>query len=153
MVLSHQWISDHFATSPVTSVPFSFLYNGKSSAEFLRTWNVERRFRKIDDAKTERITTHTDPATGLVLTCCSIEYNDFPIVEWTLYFKNTVAVNTPIIEDIQILNAAFVRPINGEFTLHYNKGDLCATDTYLYQRIPIAHGPTREKPAFVSGPR
>ncbi len=127
---SSQWFTDYFAASPVVSVPFSFVYDGKSSADFLKTWKAETRVRKLDEVKTERVATYTDPGTGLILTCRAIRYSDYPTVEWTLYFKNSGTADTPIIENIQALDAAFTCPVDGEFTLHYNKGDLCAADSF-----------------------
>ena len=37
----------------------------------------------------------------------AVEYRDFPTVEWTLYFKNTGTADTPILADIQALDATF----------------------------------------------
>jgi len=51
-----------------------------------------------------------------------VVYHDFPTVEWTLYFKNTGTQDTPILEDIQALDARFERNAEGEFVLHHSKG-------------------------------
>ena len=61
--------------------PFSFSYGGKPSGELLKTWPVERAERRLDDTRTERIVTWTDPATGLQVRCLAVEYSDFPTVE------------------------------------------------------------------------
>jgi alpha-galactosidase len=109
---------------------FSFTYGGKPSAELLKTWEVTRVTRELDGKRTERTLTFTDPKTGLTVRCVGVEYRDFPTVEWTLHFKNTGTADTPIIADIQAIDAAFVRTGDGEFTLHYIKGDTCATDSF-----------------------
>ncbi len=52
----------------------------------------------------------------------AIVYRDFPVVEWTVYFKNTGAKPTPILESIQALDTQLERSAEGEFILHHNKG-------------------------------
>jgi len=101
--------------------PFSFVYNGKPSSEFLGTWKVDRKTKKIDEHRTGRTITYTDPAGRLSVRCEAIEYDDFPTVEWTLYFRNTGAADTPIIENIQSLDVRWQRGA-GEFLLHHNIG-------------------------------
>ncbi len=68
--------------------PFTFLLEGKSSAEFLNTWKVERSRRELDANRTEHLATYSDPKTGLEARCRALEYRDFPTVEWTVYLKN-----------------------------------------------------------------
>ncbi|MBN2296534.1 MAG: hypothetical protein JXM70_29165, partial [Pirellulales bacterium] len=96
-----QWFEAQF-THP--SPPFSFFYDGKSSAELLKTWKCENTEKKLDDNRTQHTLTWTDTKTGLEVRCVAVKYNDFPIVEWTIYFKNTGNVDTPIIKDIQALD-------------------------------------------------
>jgi alpha-galactosidase len=115
---------------PAAEPPFSFKYGGKPSTEFIKTWKVEHRSRRLNDAASERTVTYEDAATGIVLTCRAIQYHAFPTVEWVLSLKNTGAADTPIIADIQALDASFVRSVDGEFTLHSIKGDACTPDSY-----------------------
>jgi alpha-galactosidase len=51
-------------------------------------------------------------------------------VEWTLHFRNTGKTDTPILSDIQALDATFYRSDDGEFALHYNTGDNCSPESY-----------------------
>lgn len=125
-----QWMTAHFDDTKGAEPFFSFTYGGKSSAELLKTWKLERATKKIDDKRTEHTLTYTDPTTGLVLRCVGVEYSDFPTVEWTLYFKNTGTADTPIIADIQAIDANFVRSGDAEFKLHRTKGDTTAIDSY-----------------------
>ena len=130
---SRQWIAARFETGrePKDIEPFfSFTYGGKPSAELLKTWKLERATRTIDDKRSEHTLTYTDPKTGLVVQCVGVEYSDFPTVEWTLHFKNAGTADTPIIADIQAIDASFVRSPQGEFTLHYIKGDTTTPDSY-----------------------
>jgi alpha-galactosidase len=84
--------------------PFSFTYGGKSSHDFLPEWQVLETSKVLDAKRTEYMTTYIDPVTKLSVRCVTVEYNDFPVIEWTLHFKNTGSTNTPIIENIQPLN-------------------------------------------------
>ena len=122
---------------------FSFRCNGKSSAELLKTWECQRSNRRLDDQRTEFTIVHADLATGLTLRLVGVEYRDFPVVEWTLYLKNTGDHDTPIIEDIQALDLRLEREADGEFVLHGIKGDFCTADSYEPYRVEL--GPNAMK--------
>ena len=94
-----------FLTDPV----FSFIYNEKDSAELLGTWKRHRESRGLDAHRTQRTLTWTDSKTGLEVRKVGIEYDDFPAVEWTVYFKNTGSANTPILKNIQALDVILER--------------------------------------------
>ena len=115
-----------YATEP----QFSFTYGGKSSAELLKSWPMERQVRKLDDERTEYTLTYNDPRTGLVLRSVGVEYRDYPTVEWTLYFENTGAADTPILENIQALDTRLERNGEGEFVLHHSKGSQAEPNDY-----------------------
>ncbi len=102
--------------------PFSFTYDGKSSAELLKTWGTNRSSRKLDQHRTEHTLVYTDPKSALTLRCVVIEYHDFPTVEWTLYFKNNGTTDTAILESVQALDVQLDRGSTGEFLLHHNVG-------------------------------
>jgi len=126
---------DERRTAPSVAPPFSFTYGGRSSAELLPTWKEERSERALDDRRLERVVTYTDPETGLVLRCVAIEYADFPVVEWTLYAKNTGDADTPILEDLQALDWTVERwgfpPAPGcEYRLHHFTGTPCTPEDY-----------------------
>ncbi|MGA7702155.1 MAG: alpha-galactosidase [Thermoguttaceae bacterium] len=102
--------------------PFSFTYNGRPSAEFLATWQVDRKSTKLDNHRTAHTVVYRDPAGGLSLRCEAVAYDDYPTVEWTLYFKNNAAAVTPIIENIQSLDVRWQRGPDKEYLLHHNIG-------------------------------
>ena len=122
--------------------PFSFTYGGRPSSELLPTWRLERAERKLDDQRTERTLTYTDPQTGLVVRCVGIEYHDFPTVEWTLYFRNTGAADTPILEGLQALDLGLQRGHYGELTLHHAVGSPCQVNDYQPLASPLPPGST-----------
>ena len=123
--------------------PFSFIYRDARSADFLSSWKFESRTQELDASRVEYARTWTDAATGLQVRCITVEYRDFPAVEWTVYFKNTGANDTPILENIQGLDASFERGAKGEFILHGIKGDFCTADSYEPYQHTLVPGLTK----------
>ncbi len=117
--------------------PFSFVYDGKPSSQFLGSWKVERASKRLDKQRTQHTLAYTDPKSGLVVRAGGIEYHDFPTVEWTLYFKNSGKAATPIIEKIQALDVRFTRGHYGEFLLHHAVGSPCRPDDYGPLETPL----------------
>ncbi len=104
--------------------PFSFTYGGKSSDELLPTWRMEEQTEKLDANRTKVTRVYTDPATGLRLRWEVVRFSDFPALEWILFFENTGAKDTPIVEDVQSLNLTFRSPLSDAvpFRLHRANG-------------------------------
>lgn len=126
--MARRWTSKAFDEGG--EPPFSFLYGGRSSSEFLPTCKLERAQGQLGANRTERILTYTDTRTGLSIRCVVVEYRDFPTVEWTLHFKNNGTQDTPILSDIRAMDVPFERASEGEFLLHHNRGDLCAVNSF-----------------------
>jgi len=126
------------------SPPFSFIYDGQPSTDLLKTWKVYRTSKKRDGNRTEYTVAYSDPKTGLVVRCVSVEYHDFPTVEWTVYFKNAGATDTPIIEEIQALDTRFTRyPANElEFALRHNRGSIIGKQDF--EPLTTALGPRQD---------
>jgi alpha-galactosidase len=118
--------------------PFSFVYNGKPSNKFLGTWRTDRTSKRLDEHRTAHTVTYSEPAGGLSLRCEAVEYDDFPIVEWTLHFKNAGADDTPIIENIQALDVSWQRAGKSEFLLHHNIGSPHDGTDYAPLETPLA---------------
>lgn len=113
-----------------TDLPFSFVYDGKPSAELLKQWKSERSTRKLDDLRTERTLTWTEATSGLQVRCVAVDYADFPTVEWTLHFKNTGTTDTAVLSDILALNTDLTRNGGREFLLHHHKGTFVRVDDF-----------------------
>jgi alpha-galactosidase len=109
---------------------YSFVYDGQPSAQFLGAWNLKREVKEIDSGRTKYTLTYTDPKPGLKVRCEAVAWKDFPLVEWTMYFKNQGHKDTPLLESIQALDAIFRRGPEGEFLLHHHLGDRCTIDSF-----------------------
>ncbi|HQK95653.1 MAG TPA: alpha-galactosidase, partial [Armatimonadota bacterium] len=132
-----RWAEAHLGSG--RQLPFSFTYGGRSSTALLAKWPVQQRAEPLDGQRTRHTTTWTDPDTGLVVRRVSVEYRDFPTVEWTVYFRNDGAAHTPIIEDIQALDVSLDRGEAGEYLLHHAVGSPCAPQDY--QPLETVLGP------------
>lgn len=137
------WSGQHFETRKNVP-PFSFNYGGQPSAELLFRWRDTQSQRRVDQARTELTRIWTDDTTGLEVRCVSVEYKDFPVVEWTVYFKNIGSKNTPILDSIQGLDTHFKSNERSDFVLHGLKGDSCTADSYEPFEIRLAPGQTRK---------
>jgi alpha-galactosidase len=79
---------------------------------------------------TRETVTWTDPQTGLAVRAEVNVHHDFPAVEWVLYFQNTGPSDTPILENIQALDAALPLGAGERCVVRYAKGSLCSRDDF-----------------------
>ena len=145
------WTTAHLGAGGA-SLPFSFVYDGKISAKLLREWTLTREERRIDAARTEYVTNWSDARSGLVVRCVCVRYEDFPAVEWTLYFKNEGTHSTPILKDILALDTAFMREGSGEFVLRGTKGDWCTPDSFQPFEMKLEPGMTQRFASYGGRP-
>lgn len=139
MADARQWIAATFegtADAKSTVAPFSFIYDGKPSAEVLKGWTLKRESQKLDAGRVQHTLTYTDSKTGLVARCAAIEYLDFPTVEWTLYLKNTSAQPTPIVSEYRAIDTLFHRGA-GDMVLYHNAGSPAAPIDYKPEETPL----------------
>jgi alpha-galactosidase len=137
MALARRWAEEKFGETPKAEPPFSFHYGGKASGELLPNWQFTRSSRPLDDRRTQRTLTWIDPTTGLEVRSVAVQYRDFPIVEWTLHFKNTGTKGSPILEQIGALDATFGGDSQGEPVLHHFKGTPATPDDYRPRQTPL----------------
>ncbi len=83
--------------------PFSFRCDSISSDELLIDWPVTREQQELDDHRTQMVTTWTSPQ-QLVVRWETIRYDDFPALDWVLYFENKGSQESSLIEDVQVVD-------------------------------------------------
>ncbi len=132
-----RWVQDRLLDDK--RLPFAFQYDGRPAAELLGSWTKRTETQKLDAARTRHTRTWTDVKTGLEVRCVAVAYADFPAVEWTVYFKNAGQKNTPLLGNLQGLDAPFERGQEGEFVLHHWNGDTSRSD--LYRPLELRLGP------------
>jgi len=133
MAKAKGWVKANLddATARPETLPFSFVYDGRSSTELLKTWRLSKEIKQLDDSRINHVLTCTEPNTGLVVRCEAVEYMEFPTVEWVLYLTNTGSADTPILESIKALDTNFSRTTEtGEYLLHHWKGTFVTEEDY-----------------------
>ena len=118
---ARQWMEQRFAKGVIP--PFSFVYGGKKSDSFIRSWQY--RFEKIDATEPDGekfVYSYSDNSTGLVVRCTVTCFHDFQAVEWVLNFSNTSGKNTSLIEKVAVVDDSFPAGDNGDFVLHHARG-------------------------------
>ena len=109
--------------------PFSFRYDGADSRSFLGSWEFEREDVPESEGVVARALTYRDSATGLVCSCETTAYPDFPAVDWLVRFTNDGQQDTPIISDVQVLDASFPF-VDEPVRVHGANGSLCRADDF-----------------------
>ena len=106
--------------------PFSFTYGSRSSSTLLPSCSRREVDSTLDGNCVQHVLTWTDHSSGLQVKCVAIDYADYPVVEWTVYFQNTSADATAILENIQGLDIHFARaPGSGICSPWKSRGLLC----------------------------
>ncbi|OQA00859.1 MAG: Alpha-galactosidase [Planctomycetes bacterium ADurb.Bin412] len=116
------WIQDHWFSAPGAAEPFSLVYDGVTSRQFLPAWQSKVTLRSLDQGRVQRIHTFTDPAGALEVRCEVVEYTKYPAVEWVVYFKNNSDNNTPILKDVQSMDLSFPARDDGPCVIHHAEG-------------------------------
>jgi len=126
------------ATFESGKLPISFLYGDRPAAELLPLWPVtDRASRQLDSRRTEHTVAVTDPATGLVVCGQAIEYTDFPAIEWVITLENTGTADTPILADIQPLDALFPVAADERCWVHHSRGSQCRLEDFEPLDTPL----------------
>jgi len=122
--------------------PFSFTFDGRPSGELLPAWKKDSAETRIDADRTRTATTWTDPKSGLAVTCERRQFRDFPAAEWVLWFRNTGAVPTPILENIQAMDIVLDGPLPGEapFLVHRTNGAPSNPTDFEMSEVPLRPG-------------
>ena len=113
-------------------IAFSFNYGGIPSAEMLGTWEARR--------EAAGTIAYVEPRTKLKVLCDYVAYKDFPVLEWTIRFRNEGTEDSPIISEINVIDQAWFTPAGGTFTLNGNKGDNNTADSYAPFEESLAPG-------------
>ena len=116
-----RWITTAFAKGKVP--PFSFVYGGKPSAEFIRKWKHTMQKEQSDDPQVVKYRiSYLDPATGLRADCHVTGFREFNAVEWVMNFTNTSAENSDTLEQVKVVDYTMEAAADGDFKLLHAEG-------------------------------
>jgi len=127
--------------------PFTFVYDGKPSSDFLKKWTATSETSAAGDLTVTTVV-HADPATGLRVTSVTKIFRDFSAVEWVVRFKNAGKADTPVIEGLQACAVAFDDWPEGSTTLYRARGsnaersDFAPINDVLAERSEVRFGPS-----------
>ncbi len=141
-----QWINGTFAQGK--TFPFSFVYDGKESGSFLRTWNYSSQKLVSDEANVVKYRfTYESKQAGLRIDCDVDGYTDYDAVKWVLHFTNTGNGDSKIISSVNVIDMDFEYANSGDFILHsaegnhISKADFHPRSTVLTKGETIQHMP------------
>ena len=133
------WLSDlTLVNEPACGPLFSFTYDGNLSGPLLLVWPHRAKVEELDASRTRHTITWTDPTTQLEVRLVAVDYRDFPVVEWTAWFKNTGSKDTPVLADVLGMDAMVRRPSPGGFVLRTIRGDDQTPQSYQPIEIRMA---------------
>lgn len=122
--------------------PFSFVYGGRPSCRLLPSW--ERRVELSPFAGGEQRTlTFSDPVTKLEVRAEVKVYADSPGVDWTVYFENKGEADTPVLDQVRVLDAPFLIPRGSPATFHSLRST-CGVDDWLPFSEVLSAGARRD---------
>ena len=139
---ARQFMAARFDEKAMGEPVFSFVYDGKPSAEFLSTWEKKKERRPLDTKRIEHTLTYRDPNTGLEIQCVAVEYTDFSAMDWTIYFANKGEKDTPILEQLKAVDVTLKH--GGVVTLHRLVGSPRQVDDWLPFSDALPEGQTIE---------
>ena len=150
-----KWITSTFARGKVP--PFSFVYDGKPSAEFIRKWKHSITREELEQEGVMAYTvTYLDPQSGLQVKCDIKGFEQFGAVEWVLHFTNTSTVNTKQIRDVKVTDFTMRSVAEGNFDVLYSAGcsasraDFRPLYTTLTEAEPLKMSPKNGRPSDIS---
>ena len=111
--------------------PFSFVYGGKHSSEFLRSWTCEVKAEKVSDTTSRRTLTLTDPATRLEVRAICLVNLDTAGADWTLHFTNKGDRDSAVIEQVKAVDTTIAVGAADSVVLHRLNGAPCQADDWL----------------------
>jgi alpha-galactosidase len=128
VVLNRQWADKVFRPNQA-KLPFSFVYGGRPSQEFIHDWHSDLQDDALDAAVHRRTLILTDPVTHLEVKAVCTIYLDTPGIDWIIYLTNKGDHDTPVIEQFMAVDAT--DQCGDRATLHRLNGSMCAADDWM----------------------
>ncbi len=123
---------DRYCKNPA-DFPISYTYGGKAYRGLPADAKTSRRF--LDSNMVETVI--KGRLDGLKIKAVCIEYRDYPVLEWTVYFKCAGEGQTALLEDVRAIDALFEG--KGGLLVH-NNGDFYSADGYTEGRTAMTPG-------------
>ncbi len=116
-----------FKYTGTDSIPLTFTYNGKEVKGIPAEFSPKARTYFVD-SNIVRTEIEGQNAEGLYIRAEYLEYRDFPVTEWVVFFENRGSADTGIIEKVTL--GGNIRGTNPVFT--HGTGDDCTENGYRF---------------------
>lgn len=144
-------------TNEAREIPFSFVYDGKSSEAVLRTWPRTSE-KKGGGGPSGEVIQWQDPKTKLKVIAETRAFADFSAFEWLLRFENGGEEDSPILEQVRVLDLKLDTTAASQVLLDGINGDDCSRNSFqpFLKEIPPGKGenlaPQGGRPSSVAFP-
>ncbi|MBM4093302.1 MAG: hypothetical protein FJ276_28405, partial [Planctomycetes bacterium] len=129
---SELWLDDIGRQAmPVGGLPFSFVYGGKHSSEFINGWKRELKEEPVSENILRRTLTLTDPHSGLEAQAVCTVYLDTAGVDWTVHFTNKGSRDTPVVEQVRAVDATVDVGLGSHAVIRRLNGAPCLIDDWM----------------------
>ncbi|HCS72722.1 MAG TPA: hypothetical protein DIW17_02465 [Clostridiales bacterium] len=125
--------NSHWMLEKPENFPISYRYGGKVYRGMPKNSTFEKRF--LDSSMVETIISGSVEDLGVKAVC--VEYRDYPVIEWTLYFTASGYKKTLILENVNAIDMIFQ---GKEAVLTHNTGDYMNANGYTDKEIALADG-------------
>lgn len=119
----------------LSAAPFAAKFGGKDLRDLLGSWPMQRSARRCDGGTVEQ-TVWADDGAGLQITLHLRRFEKFPAVDWFVEIANTGPSDTPVLEQVQALDAT-MGVASQRVDLLYANGSLCQADDFLPQQAEL----------------
>jgi len=143
------WLDDlAIASGMGNDLPFSFVYGGRDSRDFLFDWTSAVQDVAVNETQRRRTVTWIDQESSLEVQAVCNLYLDTPAVEWTLYFTNKGQADTPVLEQVRAVDASIWLKPGANPTLHSLRASSGVDDWLPFSQAlapgqPVAFAPIR----------
>jgi alpha-galactosidase len=132
--------ADAAVSAFMANPPFSFTYDGQSSAILLKQWPAVRRKVSTSPGRSEESVTWQAPTGELQVQATVVVYESFGATEWTVTFANHSSTNSQQLSEVlaadTIINGSATTP----YVLHHFNGSAQKADDYAPMDSPLAAG-------------
>lgn len=116
-----KWVNEHFQKGKIP--PFSFVYNGKHSKNFLGNWKFSStKQQSVEAGVLPYSFTWEDKLTRLRVKCELKAYPGYNALEWVLHFENVSDKNSPILKGVKTIDLDFQYANANDILLHFADG-------------------------------
>ena len=132
MMRGRAW-ARRFLSDPA-SLPVSLVFGSQPITGIPDDWKPVTRTRRIDANILETVFEGHDANTGLSIRVETLEYRDYPVVEWMAWLTNTGSQPSPILSNIMALDGTFegTSPV-----LYHCNGDFYSEEGYTPRETPL----------------